>query len=205
MMKAIILTHLSDPKLGANENLLRVRMAFETVKMEPNNMLKYYYQRFKALKTGYDDTKRTLGLMPVYTAAMTAHEDLLTGMKILKGLNSGYKHYVEYCEHSIKDWPDTLEDAYLEMAKVTPKKQAAANPPNHANVLAVKNAGGEKNAATDKKGKSDGGDGKKGTRPGYGTRSGKCNKCHEPGHYGYECTATDGQAAASAASGKSAN
>ena len=46
IMRAIILTHLSNPKLGADENLLRVRMAYETVKMEPNDVLKYYYQRF---------------------------------------------------------------------------------------------------------------------------------------------------------------
>ena len=38
-MRAIILTHLSNPKLGADENLLRVRMAYETVKMEPNDVL----------------------------------------------------------------------------------------------------------------------------------------------------------------------
>ena len=63
LMRSIIFTHLSDPKLGANENLLRVRMAYETIRMEPNDILKYYYQRFKALRTGYEDTKRTLGLI----------------------------------------------------------------------------------------------------------------------------------------------
>ena len=49
------------------------------------------YQSFKALKTGYDDTKRVLGIEPVYTPAMTILENLLTGMKFIKGLNSGYK------------------------------------------------------------------------------------------------------------------
>ena len=82
-MRAIILTNLSDPKLGVDENLLRVRMAYETVKMKPNDVLKYYYQRFKALKTGYDDTKRVLGIEPVYTPAMTIHENLLTGIKFM--------------------------------------------------------------------------------------------------------------------------
>ena len=33
LLRAIILTHLSDPRLGADQNLLRVRMAYETVKM----------------------------------------------------------------------------------------------------------------------------------------------------------------------------
>ena len=202
-MRAIILTHLSDPKLGADENLLRVRMAYETVRMEPNDVLKYYYQRFKALKTGYDDTKRVLGIEPVYTPAMTIHENLLTGMKFMKGLNSGYKQFVEYYEHGIKDWPDSLDEAYLEMAKVTPRKPAGTGPPNQSNIFAVKTAGGEKSVGREK-GKSTGDAGKgKGARPGYGTRPGICNSCKEPGHYAYECTAQESQSAASAASGHS--
>ena len=80
-MRAIILTDLSDPRLGADENLLRVRMAYEMVRMEQSDILKYYFQRFKALRTGYEDTRRLLGLMPVYTEAIAAHEELLTSMK----------------------------------------------------------------------------------------------------------------------------
>ena len=203
LLRAIILTHLSDPRLGADQNLLRVRMAYETVKMEPNDVLKYYYQRFKALKSGYEDTMRALGVMPEYNEAMTAHNDLLTAIKFMNGLNSGYKHYVEYYEHRLKEWPETLEDAYLEMAKVTPKRPVGTAPPNSTNVFAVKNAGGEKTAGTENgKGKQAGGAGRgKGGRTTYGNRPGICNTCKQPGHYSYECTAPESQAAASAASG----
>ena len=147
LLRAIILTHLSDPRLGAEQNLLRVRMAYETVKMEQNDVLKYYYQRFKALKAGYEDTMRALGVMPDYNEAMTAHNEVLTGMKFMNGLNAGYRHYVEYYEHRLKDWPDS---AYLEMAKVTPKKSAAATPPNQTNVFATTTAGGEKPSRAEK-------------------------------------------------------
>ena len=103
LLRAIILTHLSDPRLGADQNLLRVRMAYETtVKMEQNDVLKYYYQRFKTLKSGYEDTMRALGVMPEFNEAMTAHNELLTGIKFMNGLNSGYRHYVEYYEHGLK-------------------------------------------------------------------------------------------------------
>ena len=105
-------------------------MAYEMVKMEPNDVVKYYYQRFQALKSRYEDTIRALGVMPEFNEAMTAHNKILTGMKFMNGLNSGYRHYVEYYEHRLKDWPGTLEDAYLEMAKATPKKTAAATPSN---------------------------------------------------------------------------
>jgi hypothetical protein len=186
LLRAIILTHLSDPRLGADQNLLRVRMAYETVKMEPNDVLKYYYQRFKALKSGYEDTMRALGVMPEFNEAMTAHNEILTGMKFMNGLNSGYRHYVEYYEHRLKDWPDTLEDAYIEMAKVTPMMSAAATPPNQTNVFATKTAGGEKPAGTEKgNANGNGGRGKSGLTS-YGTRPGNCNTCGDPGDYSYE-------------------
>jgi Zinc knuckle len=203
LLRAIILTHLSDPRLGADQNLLRVRMAYETVRMEPNDILKFYYQRFKALKTGYEDTMRSLEVMPEYNLAMTAHNDLLTSIKFMNGLNAGYKQYVEYYEHRLKDWPDTFEDAYLEMAKVTPKKPAGTGNPGQTNVYATKSAAGEKTTGTGgEKGRHNGNAGRgKGGRTGYGTRPGNCNKCKEPGHYSYECTSQESQAAASAASG----
>ena len=111
-------------------------MAYETVKSEPTNErnLKFYYQRFKALKTGYEDTMRALGVLPEFNAAMTVHNEVLIEMKFMNGLNSGYKRYVEYYEHRLKDWPDTLEDAYVEMAKVTPKKTEGTVPSNQTNV-----------------------------------------------------------------------
>ena len=187
--------------MGADQNLLRVRIVYETMKMEPNDVLKYYYQRFKALKAGYEDTTRLLGVRPVFNEAMTAHNELLTGMKFMNGLNSGYRHYIEYCENGLKEWPDTLEDAYLEMEKVTPKKSVATTPPNQTNVFATKTAGGEKPTDTGK-GKASGNGGRgKGGRTSYGTRPGYCSKCDEAGHYSYECTAQDSQAVASAPSG----
>ena len=167
--------------------------------MEPNNLLKYY-QRFKALKTGYEDTMRSLEVTPEYNEAMIAHNDTLTAMKFMNGLNAGYKHYVEYYEHRLKDWPDTLED--LEMAKVTPKRPTGAAPPGQTNVFATKSAAG----TGGEKGKPNGNGGRgKGGRTGYGTRPGSCNKCKEPRHYSYECTAQESQAAALAASEKSVN
>ena len=171
LLRAIILTHPSDPRLGVDQNLLRVRMAYETVRMEPNDVLKFYYQRFKALKAGYEGTMRALGVMPEFNEAMTAHNEVLTGMKFMNGANSGYRHYVEYYVHRLKDWPDTLEEAYLEMAKVTPKKPAATAPPNQTNVFATKTAGAAKQPGMeDGKGKANGNGGRgKGGRTSYGT------------------------------------
>jgi hypothetical protein len=160
-------------------------MAYETVRMEQNDVLKYYFQRFKALKSGYEDTMRALGVMPDFTEEMLAKNELHAGMKFMNVLNAGY---IDYYEHNLKEWPDYLEDAYLEMSKLTPKKTAASTPPNHANVLAMKTAGGEKHPGTDNpKGKSNGNGGRgKGGCTSYGTRPGNCNKCNEPGHYSYE-------------------
>ena len=176
LLRAIILTHLSDPRLGADQNLLRVRMAYETARMEGNDTLKFYYQRFKALKNGYEDSMRSLGVMPEYNEIMSSHNDLLTAIKFMNGLNAGYKQYVEYYEHRLKEWPETLEEAFLEMAKVTPKKLP---PAVQANIYALKTAAAGRGEKTKHAGRGQGG------RTGYGTRAGTCNKCKEPGHYAY--------------------
>ena len=74
LLRAIILTHLSDPRLGADQNLLRVRMVYETVKTEFNDVLKFYYQRFKELKAGYEDTMRAWGLCTNIGAKVSPHQ-----------------------------------------------------------------------------------------------------------------------------------
>ena len=39
LLRAIILTHLSNPRLGADQNLLRFQMAYETVRMDATTFL----------------------------------------------------------------------------------------------------------------------------------------------------------------------
>jgi hypothetical protein len=105
---------------------------------------------------------------------------------------------VEYYEHRLKEWPETLDEAFLEMAKVTPKKLP---PAVQANIYALKTAAAGRGEKTKHAGRGQGG------RTGYGTRAGTCNKCKEPGHYAYECTAQEGKAAGPGSSGspKTAN
>ena len=61
-----------------------------------------------AVKTGYEETMRTLGVIPKYSKPMTVRNEVLTGIKFVNRLNAGYRHYVEYYENRLKDWPDTL-------------------------------------------------------------------------------------------------
>ena len=205
LLRAIILTHLSDPKLGTEQNLLRVRMAYETVEMASTDVLKYYYQRFKALRIGLEDTMRAAEVLPDLTPELTVQHERLAAIKFLNGLNAGYKFYVEYYEHNIKPWPDTLDEAYLEMSKVTPRRVVQQNPHGKSNILATTTAAADsasgKHAALKKAGTlpgscriPNGGRGReqagRSTRyesTSYGTRPGSCNHCHEPGHYAYEC------------------
>ena len=153
-------------------------------------------------------TSGSSSLIPFFSgpfAASSTDQPFCRSVEQHNGLNSEYRHYVEYYDHRLKDWSDTLEDANLEMAKVTPKKPAGTVPPNQTNVFAMKTAGGEKPSGAEE-GKANGNGGRgKGGRKSYGTRPGNCNQCGVVGHYSYECTAKDSQAGASAPSGKSAN
>ena len=173
-------------------------MAYETVEMAPNDLLKYYYQRFKALRTGLEDTMRAADALPEMSPEVTIQHERLAAIKFLNGLNAGYNQFVEYYEHNLKPWPETLEDAYLDMSKVTPRK-ITQNPPGKANILATttttaadsangKNSGTPGYCRKSNGGRGRGRAGRTGYEStGYGTRPGSCNHCHEPGHYAYEC------------------
>ena len=87
--------------MGTEQNLLRVRMAYETVEMAPTDVLKYYYQRFKALRIGLEDTMRAADALLELNAELTIQHERLAAIKFLNGLNAGYKHYYE---HNLKPW-----------------------------------------------------------------------------------------------------
>ena len=74
--------------------------------MAPNDVLKYYYQRFKALRIGLEDTMRAADFLPDLTPEPTIQHERLAAIKFLNGLNAGYKYYVEYYEHNLKPWPE---------------------------------------------------------------------------------------------------
>lgn len=192
LLASIISTHLADPRLGTEQNLLRVRMAYETVHMSPTDTLGYYYQKFKALRVGYDDTMRAAGLLPELTEEQTAQQERITGIKFLNGANASYKKFVEFYEFKLKEWPDTLEEAYIEMTKCTPRSApvpAYENQPVRANVY-VANLNRPPQPQRGKGGRHSGGNNGgrgRGGRTSYGTRPGSCNHCHEPGHFAYEC------------------
>ena len=105
----------------------------------------------------------------------------------------------------MKPWLVTIEEAYLAMAEVIPRNPAGSSQPNSTHVLAVKTAGQDKGKGKPSSGAGSGVAGKKGGCTTYGTQPGNHNTCKKPGHYSYECTATENQAAATAASGKSEN
>jgi hypothetical protein len=48
LLSAILATHLTDNRLGAEHNLYKIEQAFAKYVMEPGDTLQYYQQRFRA-------------------------------------------------------------------------------------------------------------------------------------------------------------
>jgi hypothetical protein len=55
LLSAILSTHLTGNRLGAEHNLYKIEQAFSRYVMEPGDSLSFYYQRFRALLSGVQE------------------------------------------------------------------------------------------------------------------------------------------------------
>jgi hypothetical protein len=53
LLSAILATHLTDNRLGAEHNLYNIERAFAKYVMEPGDTLQYYHQRFRVFPVEY--------------------------------------------------------------------------------------------------------------------------------------------------------
>jgi hypothetical protein len=79
LLSAILSTHLTDNRLGAEHNLNKIEQAFSKYVMEPGDSLAFYYQRFRALLSGVQEAYTRAKLEPPDTSYRDVHSDLLLG------------------------------------------------------------------------------------------------------------------------------
>jgi hypothetical protein len=197
LLSAILSTHLTDNRLGAEYNLYKIEQAFSRYVMEPGDSLAFYYQRFRALLSG---------VQKAYTRAKlespdTSYRDVQLALRFTIGLNSSHTPYKQYYEDGLKDWPESLVDAFSEASKFKPRTAGSGNPGDigRANAFAMRGRGrgrGRGRRSSIGSGRmSDSRSGAYGESAGgtsggpseYGTRKGACHTCGESGHYSFEC------------------
>jgi hypothetical protein len=202
LLSAIIATHMTDNRLGAEHNAFKVAKVFRELIMQPGKSLASYHQKFRALHSGlFEAYRRAEENVP--------DSDFQEGQLALQftmGLNSSYAGHKQYFEDAVKPWPESVEQAFLEASKFRLKREGYDNKYNgglgRANAFATRGRG--RGSSGCGRGSRDDGQGRytpgRGNRPPrdspssepgssstYGPRKGNCNTCGEAGHYSYEC------------------
>ena len=199
LLTAILATHLTDNRLGAEHNLYKIEQAFHRYLMEPGDSLAFYYQRFRALLSGVQEAYHRAKQDP----PDNTYRDVQLALRFTIGLNSSYHAYKQYYEDGLKDWPENLTDAFSEAAKFRPRAAGSGSSGDvgRANAFAMRGRGRGRGRGR-YSGRGRGGDSRSGsygestgsTSGGpseYGTRKGTCHACGESGHYSFECRASD--------------
>ena len=97
LLSAIISTHLTDNRLGAEHNLYKIENAFARYVMEPGDSLPFYHQRFRALLSGVEEAYRRANV----DVPDSIYREVQLGLKFTVGLNSSYAAYKQYYEDGV--------------------------------------------------------------------------------------------------------
>ena len=92
LLMAILSTHLTDNRLGAEHNLYKIENAFARYVMEPGDSISFYNQRFRALLSGVEEAYRRSNV----DVPDSMYREVQLGLKFTMGLNSGYAAYKQY-------------------------------------------------------------------------------------------------------------
>jgi hypothetical protein len=201
LLSAILSTHLTDNRLGAEHNLYKIEQAFARYVMEPGDSLAFYHQRFRALLSGVQEAYHRAKI----PSADSMYREVQLSLKFTMGLNSSYAAYKQYYEDGLKEWPESVPDAFSEASKFKPRSAGSGNPGDvgRANAFAMRGRGNGRGRGrfsgrgrgADNRGAHTGDTSGTGSHTGgqseYGTRKGECHTCGEQGHYSFECRAKD--------------
>jgi uncharacterized membrane protein YgcG len=191
LLIAILSTHLTDNRLGAEHNLYKIENAFARYVMEPGDSISFYHQRFRALLSGVEEAYRRANV----EIPETMYREVQLGLKFTVGLNSSYSAYKQYYEDGLKGWPESLGEAFSEASKFRPRAGQQTDAAK-ANAFAMRGRGGSRGRGRGRyPGRGRGGHSGSGESSGvptggpseYGTRKGSCHTCGEEGLYSFEC------------------
>lgn len=226
VLTCVIATHMNNKRYGDMFNKLTAIENFYANKMLPHEDLATYYARCRTLLFVKDEGYR------LAEEDSPEHTDEFYALRFISHLNSNFSDYINMFKQKVRPWPRTMADAHADAANyLMSRGPQGGNQGNQEkrNVLAAsrggkaggrggRKKGNEKSESetkgSDKKGRSstpyrerdESPHGEKtGSVQEYGTRYGKCNKCHEEGHYGYECRNPDKAGKKSAAAWNSSS
>ena len=110
LLKGALQTHMSDSRLGSEQNLYAVQAHYANLKMDNNETVSSYYQHFKAALVAVSEAHVRCGNDPL----LKMDDELQRSMKFIYGLPSRYSEYKGFFQNRLIDFPETLDDAYTD-------------------------------------------------------------------------------------------
>ncbi len=124
LLQSILATHIGDSRVGADHNLFNIEQSYSALVMSQGEPLDTYYQAMKALLSAIEQAYIRAGK----ENPDDHYSENQMGLKFTMGLNRGYDEYKSFYINELKPWPLSLEHAYTEAAKYSPKKQNPQSP-----------------------------------------------------------------------------
>ena len=123
-LAAIIVTHMHDSRLGVMQNLCKAELAYTNTTMHPGETVIHYYQKSLAIIASLEQAHKRAD--NIVDEVMPKEEQ--RAVRFILGLSSEYISYQQYFRDSLREWPDSLENAFVDASKFTPFKYSQKSP-----------------------------------------------------------------------------
>ena len=141
LLQAILATRIGDARLSVHHQLYNIRQKYNYLVMGSSDTLITFYQNIKSTLSGIEQA---------YTRAGKEDNDdhypeTEMAINFTMGLNHHYDEYKRYYINSLREWPTSLEEAYMEAAKYNPYQKLAGQSQGgfgRANAFAATGRGG---------------------------------------------------------------
>ena len=137
LLAAIIVTHMHDSRLGVMQNLCKAELAYTNTTMYPGGTVIHYYQKSVAILASLEQAHKRAD--NIVDEVMPKEEQ--RAVRFILGLSSEYASYQQYFRDSLREWPDSLENAFVDASKFTPLKYSQKSPTSDSQIFSMNGRG----------------------------------------------------------------
>ena len=108
LLKSIVLTHMANSRLGAEESLYSCNDHYNKLIMETNDTLSYYFHKMQSAISAMNEAHLRCGT-DLSTLPDTSSQQAI---KFIKCLSPKYEYFKSLFRNGIVEYPVTIEDAF---------------------------------------------------------------------------------------------
>ena len=178
LLQGALQTHMSDSRLGGEQNLYMVQSTYSGLHMEQNETVSSYYQRFKASLAAVSEAHIRCSNDPI--AKMD--DDLQRSMKFIYGLSTKYSEYKSFFENRLIEFPLSLEEAFSDASVHRINREDGMRHQSRIDMFVSSGRGRGRSSMNSGRGR--------GTKPTENSVVPICYKCGKEGHKSNVCRST---------------